>query len=80
MKILIISQLALGDALLVNRLIVSKLQKLGFDITVLCNQYNHKIFINQKVKILIEDWPTSIRRFEFKQFSSMFSKRLLVLI
>lgn len=76
MKILIISQLALGDALLVNRLIVSKLQKLGFDITVLCNQYNHKIFINQKVKILIEDWPTSIRRFEFKQFSSMFSKKI----
>ena len=48
MKILIVSQLALGDALLVNRLIVNKLQKLGFDITVLCNQYNHKIFINQK--------------------------------
>ena len=69
-NIYVVSQLAIGDALLCKRYIVDKLISRGYNVIVICNFNN--AFIFKECSTIIENWPLSPRRFksliDFKYF------------
>lgn len=61
LNFLIVSQLALGDAIILRREIVEPLVSMGHGVTILCNANNKFVF--NDYPCIVEDWPLSTRRF-----------------
>jgi hypothetical protein len=67
LQFLIVSQLALGDAIILRREIVEPLLTMGHGVTILCNANNKFVF--DDFPCIVEDWPLSTRRFySIRQF------------
>lgn len=83
-NIYVVSQLAIGDALLCKRYIIDNLISQGYNVVVICNPNN--AFIFKEFTTIIENWPLSPKRFksliDFKYFlkSREIDKDLDVLI
>ena len=83
-NIYVVSQLAIGDALLCKRYIVDKLICHGYKVVVICNPNNSFIF--KEYTTIIENWPLSPKRFkslmDFKYLlkSTEIDKNLEILI
>lgn len=61
LQFLIVSQLALGDAIILRREIADPLLGMGHSVTILCNANNKFVFGD--IPCIVEDWPLSTRRF-----------------
>lgn len=63
----LVSQLALGDAIILRREIAEPLLSMGHGVTILCNANNKFVF--NGFDCVVEDWPLSRRRFySLRQF------------